>query len=193
MKKQTKTQQIRNNPVINKGVKAAAVLAFAPLALTGCPTTIEYRDVPGPEVLVPTYPEITIPVRVWTSTMYLKCPGDLMNASASKINDVILSIETALNGDSAKSEITNLLSNNDVSIIVKNDGSVENCQKTGSFAMTINYQWLLASSNEDIGDTIVPVFGEMISGMAKAKDVRFDYEQNTVYITLAKAVKENQA
>jgi hypothetical protein len=47
MKKQTKTQPRRNNPVINKGVKAAAVLAFAPLALTGCPTEIEYRDVPG--------------------------------------------------------------------------------------------------------------------------------------------------
>jgi hypothetical protein len=48
MKKQTKPQQNRNKPVINKGVKAAAVLALAPLALTGCPTEIEYRDVPGP-------------------------------------------------------------------------------------------------------------------------------------------------
>jgi hypothetical protein len=46
MKKQTKTQPRRNNPVINKGVKAAAVIALAPLALTGCPNpTVEYRDV----------------------------------------------------------------------------------------------------------------------------------------------------
>jgi hypothetical protein len=192
MKKQPKTIS-RNNPVINKGVKAAAVLALAPLALTGCPTEIEYRDVPGLEVLVPTYPEITIPVRLWTGTMYLKCPGDLMNASSSKINDVILVMEAALNGHSAKNEITSLLSGNDVSIIVNNGGAVENCQKTGPFAMTINYQWLLASGNVDIGDAMLPVFGEMMSEMAKEKSIRFDYVKNTVYITLAKAGKENQA
>jgi hypothetical protein len=40
---------------------------------------------------------------------------------------------------------------------------------------------------------MAPVFGSMISEMAKAKDIQFDYEKNTVYITLGKALMGRQA
>jgi hypothetical protein len=196
MKKQTKTinqngavktpRPKRAGKLLSLGLGVATV--FTPLAATGCKMETEYVDVP-----VPTYPEITIPIRFFNETMDVTCPGNLMDESYTKLNDVMLLIETALNGEPAKNSNINLLHNNDVKIIVKNDGSVANCEKTGPFAMTINYQWLLASSNGDIGDAMLSVFAEMMSEMAKAKGILFDYKKNTVYITLAKAVIERKS
>jgi hypothetical protein len=163
MKKQTKTQQIRNKSVINKGVKAAAVLAFAPLALTGCPTTIEYRDVPGPEV--PTYPEITIPIRLWTGTMYLKCPGDLMNESSSKINAAATEAEGFVSdGTVEKSKIISLLSNKTVTIEVKKDGYPSAIQADDSYTIYVNYSRV---QNSDVIIDAFKMSDEIFSALKK--------------------------
>jgi hypothetical protein len=158
------------------GKVLAAVLTgtavFTPLALSGCPTELEYRD-----VLVPTYPEITIPIRFFSETMNIVCPGNLMDESYTKILGAITYLEDFFNGNAiVKGNYNALLSGNEVKIVVKNDNSVANCEKTDSFTMTINYQWLLASNDTDIGVVISPVFTEMMvdAGISKANDLQFD-------------------
>jgi hypothetical protein len=175
MKKQTKTinqhgavktpRPKRAGKLLSLGLGVATV--FTPLAATGCKMETEYVDVP-----VPTYPEITIPIRFFSETMDVTCPGDLIGESYTKINGAIVYMEAELTIDViSRNKILNLLSTNDVKIIVKNDGSVENCQKTGPFAMTMDYQWLKTSNVSVIGDIMIDTLRDTF---AKAKDIQLD-------------------
>jgi hypothetical protein len=123
-------------PVLLAGAAAFMLLAAA----ASCDTTE-----------VPTYPEITIPIRFFSETMNIVCPGNLMDESYTKILGAITYLEDFFNSNAiVKGEYNALLSGNEVKIAVKSDNSVADYEKTDSFTMAINYQWLLASSNEDI-------------------------------------------
>jgi tRNA U54 and U55 pseudouridine synthase Pus10 len=161
-----KTQRAKRAGQMLSAVMAGAAV-FTPLAVaTGCKMETEYVDVP-----VPTYPEITIPVRLFDKTMNVVCPGNLIGESYTKLNGAMPQTEEHLNSNlTNKNKITIFLSNNDVSIIVKTDGSVATCERiSGSFSIAVSYQWLLANStiNDNIETAIMSILLAMESEIAK--------------------------
>jgi hypothetical protein len=121
---------------------AAAFMLLA--AAASCDTTTSET----PE----TYPDITIPVRLWTGTMYLKCPGDLMNASASKINGAAIEMEGfASDGTVEKNKLIDLLSNKTVTIEVKKDGYPSATQADDSYTIYVGY------NRVQNGDTLIGI------------------------------------
>jgi hypothetical protein len=115
-----------------------------------------------PQTPAPAVQDVTVPLTLFGESLYLVCPPGLLSESQSKINDVILVMEATWNGNSAEVEMISLLSTNEVKIIVKNDGSVASCEKSGPFTMTISYQWLQTSAENTIVNAMGPVFGQML-------------------------------
>jgi hypothetical protein len=128
---------------------ALLAAAFTPLVIS-CPTEVETKEVevikevekevPGPEVQVPTYPEITIPVRLFGETMNVVCPGNLMGESYTKINSAMIEIEGAIpEGSVHRNNVTNLLANKTVAIEVKKDGYPSAIEAENSYTIYVDY------------------------------------------------------
>jgi hypothetical protein len=167
MKKQTKTSTTAGARAIGRKIRAGTMAGFvaaALLAATGCPTEVEYKE-------VPTYPEITIPVRLLDKTIDVKCPGDLINESYSKINDVALLIEGG-NSVSRQNKIISLLSNKTVTLGVNRDDNSELKEASDSYTMSVGYEWLTNTGNIDTGiklrDTLLVLYD------------RYDEEENQI-------------
>jgi hypothetical protein len=204
MKKQTKTinqnsavktpRPKRAGKLLSLGLGVATV--FTPLAATGCQMETEYVDVP-----VPTYPEITIPVRLFGKTMNVVCPGNLIGESYTKINDGMIEIEGYLpEGSGNRNKIINLLSSKTVTIEVKKDGYPSAIQADDSYTIHVGYNRVQNSDtmidfnkmSDEILVALEFLYIRYEDEISQAKVMQFDYEKNTIYITLAKAVKENQ-
>ncbi|MDR1142746.1 MAG: hypothetical protein LBK77_00825, partial [Spirochaetaceae bacterium] len=164
------------------GLAGAAAAVITPAAEMACSDSTNSET--------QTVQDVTVPLTLCGESLSLVCPQDLLEDSQDKMtNDVIPVIETVLSLDpDMKSHIINLLSINEVKIIVKNDGSVATCQKSGPFTMIVNYQWLQASAETTIVNAMAPVFGQMI--VAKAKD--FQNAQQEVRIAPGKVQRPKQ-
>jgi predicted PilT family ATPase len=100
--------------------------------------------------------------------MYLKCPGDLMNESSSKINGVMIGIEGYfLEGSMQKNKITNLLSNKTVTIELKNDGYPSAKEAQDSYTIYVNYSRVQNSDNT-IG--VNTLFSEIVTALIKLEE-----------------------
>jgi hypothetical protein len=170
------TQQDLKKPRPSKhaGWLLPALLAAALTLLTACPTEPETKEiikeveVPGPEIPVPTYPEITIPVRLFGETMNVVCPGNLMGESYTKLNGAMIEIEGTLPEGGTKNRIINLLSNKTVTIEVKNDDSFSAAVKAeDSYAVSVTYG-RVQNSDETIG--ILTMTDEILSALSGLGD-----------------------
>jgi hypothetical protein len=161
---------------INNVLSAAAAVLLAllaagtPLAVTGCPVETEYVT---EYKEVPTYPEITVPVRLVGKSIQVKCPGNLLSDSYSKIDAAIYDIEIFVETQAPlKNRLFNFLSaNNDVQITVKNDGSVQDCERFESKTILVNYEWLVSTSTvaNDIFDKIFIALNTMAQDNGERK------------------------
>jgi hypothetical protein len=155
----------------------AAAAAFIPLAIS-CPPEVETKEVEvikevEKEVPVPTYPEITIPVRLWTGAMYLKCPGDLMNESSSSINAAVTETEGyASDGSVSKNRIMNLVENKTVTIEVKKDGYPSAKEAEDSYTIYVDHNRV---KNSDVLIGINKMSDEIFSALNKL-GVRYESE-----------------
>jgi hypothetical protein len=196
---QESTQQIakkirtarRAGQLLSAALTAATVFA-PPVAAISCRQSVGgvEKEAPAPAPVK----DVTESVTLFGEQMSLTCPENLMEESKEKINGALDYLEGVLaNNAINRNQLISLLSQNDVTITVKNDGSVADCEESGAFAMAVGYQWLQASAADVIEGGMRPIFAKMISANAKPKALGLYGAKKIVRIALGRIQMTRQA
>jgi hypothetical protein len=108
-------------------------------------------------------------ITMWEEKISVTCPANLQSVSQAKLEEVMDLFVSTFAGSYQQGQLETLLSKG-VKIIILNDGSVTDCEKSGDYTMLINYEWLSSNENPVIAGKMNKAFNQMILLMTKLID-----------------------